>query len=453
MTKTAETFQTTGSLKSIWATAYPIALSLAIPQIQQFVNTAFLGNHSTLDQSILGIASIVFLVFLSLSFGVSNGAMLIFSRYNGQQDAVGLGRSFNTMVYLSLFLSLLLSLFYFTAGAKILGMIVQDPQILEGAKKVLSILMLSFPIYTVLQLASSFFISLSKSILILYITLIGTGIHVLCDYALIFGKFGLPEMGVVGSAWASLIADFLMLFIGLLVLYYKGFARDYGIRFDRKLEFGRLRRQFRIIFPLFLQYLITLTSWLVFFLVIESRGQIALASAQIIRSSLSISGVLSWALASVSNSFTSNLLGQGKADKARATILRIAAFSSVTILIFSVVFWFFPEQFLSIMTADPEVLAVSIGPLQLIGFVLILQAFTSPIFNGIIGTGKVGVSIAIEISTVVVYLVVLFGVILPSEPSLTTMWSSEFVYWASILVFSLLYLFSRNFEKIKKQDF
>ncbi len=453
MTSTADTFQTTGSLRSIWNTAYPIALSLAIPQIQQFVNTAFLGNHSTLDQSILGISSIVFMVFLSLSFGMSNGAMLIFSRFNGQKDARGLGESFNTMVYVALFLSTLLSLFYFTAGARILDSIIEDAQVSTGAQSVLSVLMLSFPVYTVLQLASSFFISLSKSILILYITLVGTAVHIFCDYSLIFGRWGLPELGVLGSAYASLIADFVMLFIGLWVLYSQGFAQRYNLRFDRLPEWARVVRQMRICLPLFLQYLITLSGWLIFFLCIESMGQIALASAQIVRSSLSISGVMSWALASVANSFTSNLLGQGKSDQARRTILRIATFSSATIMIFSCIFWFVPESFLTMMTDDPAVLAISIEPLRLIGFVIILMAFTSSVFNGIIGTGKVGVSIAIEIATVLIYLTVLYRIILPSDPDLTEMWSSEFVYWLSILIFSLLYLFSSRFRKIKNQDF
>jgi MATE family multidrug resistance protein len=47
----------------------------------------------------------------------------------------------------------------------------------------------------------------------MYATLVANILNVILNYALIFGKFGFPQLGIIGAALGTLIARFAMLFI------------------------------------------------------------------------------------------------------------------------------------------------------------------------------------------------------------------------------------------------
>jgi MATE family multidrug resistance protein len=66
---------------------------------------------------------------------------------------------------------------------------------------------------------------------------------------------------------------------------------------------------------LVLQYVISVTTWLVFFLLLEQRGDSAKAISNVMRNVFGLAGVFVWAFASTSNAMVSNLMGQKREMK------------------------------------------------------------------------------------------------------------------------------------------
>ena len=72
-----------------------------------------------------------------------------------------------------------------------------------------------------------------------------TAVNLVLDYMLIFGKWGMPAMGIKGAGWATVIAGIFSLVVFLVLIasqkYNSAFATLKGWRFDKGLFMRVLR--------------------------------------------------------------------------------------------------------------------------------------------------------------------------------------------------------------------
>ena len=73
----------------------------------------------------------------------------------------------------------------------------------------------------------------------MWVNLVAATTNIGLDYILIFGKLGLPEMGVEGAAWATVLAHCFGAIVFLLMFFGKKNRETYNTlvawRFDRDL--------------------------------------------------------------------------------------------------------------------------------------------------------------------------------------------------------------------------
>ncbi|HEX7182517.1 MAG TPA: MATE family efflux transporter [Thermoanaerobaculia bacterium] len=184
-------------------------------------------------------------------------------------------------------------------------------------------------------------------------------LNVLGDYALIFGHFGLPALGVAGSAYATSIcrwAMFLMLlFAGRrhLAPYWRGF------RAAEALDLRRHLRLLRLGLPVGLHQSIELLFFVTLALLAGRMGVVQLAGHNIAINLASLSFMVPLGIAGAAATRVGNAIGRGDMPGARRAAAICLLLGAGAMLVFAVLFAAIPEPLARLYTADPAVIAMT----------------------------------------------------------------------------------------------
>jgi Na+-driven multidrug efflux pump len=271
-------------------------------------------------------------------------------------------------------------------------------------------------------------------------------LNILLDYLLIFGKAGFPQMGFNGAAVASVIAEIAGLCTVLLVIIYTGLRKKYGLL--NSFTFNRLLNKeiLKVSAPLVTQYLISVSTWLIFFLLIDKKGSEARAVSNVMRNVFGLAGVFVWAFASTTSSMVSNLIGQQKEDKVIPLIIRIMCWSMGLCLCMTALLNIFPEVFFHLFGQDESFVAAGIPVIRTVSFGMLFMSIANIWLNGVTGTGKTRMNLAIEIIAISLYLCYTWYFMRMNYISLAVAWTNEFIYWTSIFIMAFIYMRSGRWK-------
>ena len=293
---------------------------------------------------------------------------------------------------------------------------------------------------------SSFFISVNRSRVLIYGSLVATLLNILFDYLLIFGKGGFPAMGFTGAAVSSVIAEVFSCITMAGVFFYQRLYRDYPIAQYLHFDFSLSQRSLKVASPLIVQFMFSIGGWMIFFIFIEHLGGQSLAASQVLRNIFGIVGVGTWALATACNTMVSNLIGQGRQKEVMRIILKICKLSLIYAVIVCALMLAFSHQFLSIYSDDMALIAFALPSLRVIVVATLIMSLSTVVFNGVVGTGNTLVNLTMEITCVCIYLVYCYFIISQWHSPLYLCWGSEFVYWTTLLTGSVIYLKSGKWK-------
>jgi multidrug resistance protein, MATE family len=233
----------------------------------------------------------------------------------------------------------------------------------------------------------------------------------------------------------------------LIVIIVTGLKKNYGLL--QSLSYNKIfsNKIWKVAVPLIAQYVISVTTWLVFFLLIESRGEAnAKAISNLMRNVFGISGVFIWAFAATSNNMVSNLMGQKRESEVLFAIKKITfwsvSFCIVPVLLLNI----FPTAFFKMFSADEAFLKEGVSVIRVVSLGMIFMSVANIWLNGVTGTGKTKINLAIEIVSISLYLVYTLYFMKFNYISLAMAWSNEFVYWTTILTMAFLYLRSGKWK-------
>jgi MATE family multidrug resistance protein len=434
------------STKDIIRLAAPISLALFIPQISFLVNTAFLGRLGELELGVNGVSGIFYLTLSMIGYGLTSGLQIQLARRAGEGDNEGLTKVFTNGILLCLAFSLGLMMLSLWLTPLIFGYGLNSGDIAYLSIKYLYTRVWGLPFLMLTQLINAFFIATRRSRFLIYGSIIGAALNVLLDYALIFGNWGFPAMGLQGAAIASIVGEVGFCVVMYGIFYFKRLYIAYPVKkffaFDLKLS----QRSLKVAAPLIVQFLFSIGGWQIFFIYIEHLGQKELAASQILRSIFGIMSIGTWAFASTCNSMVSNIIGQGKQEQVMDLIKKIAKLSFLFTVIVSAVLLLFSREFLALYRDDAELIAFSLPSLRIIVLATLIMSLSTVAFNGVVGTGNTMVNLGIEAFCVGTYLVYCYIVIQRLRLGLEWAWVSEFVYWSSLLIIATIYLKSGRWK-------
>ena len=157
-----------------------------------------------------------------------------------------------------------------------------DSAQVELEKAYYIILMLGVIVTLTKTCLSSYFAGIGRTRVVMICDVCGLVFNVPLCYVMVFGKLGLPELGIVGAGISTIIASFFACL--LFFLFY--FEREHRVKFfvmnSFHIDWGVLRRFWRLGFPSGLELFLNVAAFNLFLLMFQGYGVVEGASAAIV---------------------------------------------------------------------------------------------------------------------------------------------------------------------------
>lgn len=186
--------------------ALPATLQYLLNSSRNLVDTIMIGKLGVEEVAAVGAAGKPFFVLIIVLYGISGGTSILTSQYWGKKDGSGVSRN----VLLSTFISLCFSIpFYLVLNIfseTIVSFASSNPQVIKLGSEYLSIVSINMVIHSLMMSQYVGLRSTNQASKCSITSLIGVSTNILLNYILIFGKFGMPAMGLKGAAYGTVIS-------------------------------------------------------------------------------------------------------------------------------------------------------------------------------------------------------------------------------------------------------
>ena len=266
--------------REVLVLAGPLVLSTGTMTVQQFVNRVFLSWYSPEALAASLPAGALSFTVLCFFIGTASYANTFVAQYHGSGQPERIASSVWQAIRLSgiaaivvLPLTLLARPLFDFAGHP---MAVRDLEcsyfrilVLGGGFAVLS------------SAVSAFFTGMGRTRTVMWVNVSATALNCLLDYGLIFGNLGMPRLGIVGAAYATVISSGLGSLTFVALFLFGPQSREYNVwrarGFDREL-FVRL---LRFGTPSGLHFMLDLLAWSMFIMMVGRLGIVALGATNL----------------------------------------------------------------------------------------------------------------------------------------------------------------------------
>lgn len=280
-------------------------------------DTLIAGRYSPQALAVLSLASSIYIsIYVALN-GLMQALLPAWAELHGGGRNAELGRAVRQALYIA-------------TGASVLGIgglwfpeiwlsLTEVPtELWPEVRAYLRILAMALVPSLMFRMYSTLNQSLGLPRLVTWLQAGALLVKVPLSYALTFGLTGVPGMGVVGCAWATLAVNLLMLLAGLWLLRTQDIYQPYGLwRWPEKPNWPIIRRFLGLGIPAGLSIMVEVTSFTLMALFIARLGAVALASHQIAASLAALLYMVPLALGIACSARTGYWIGAGQAHKAR----------------------------------------------------------------------------------------------------------------------------------------
>ena len=427
------------NFKKIWYVALPIMLSMLAQNIITATDTAFMGRVGEVELGAAAIGGIYFHVLFMLGFGFATGMQILISRRKGENKPDEIGPIMeNGIIFMWIMAAIIISCsIAFTP--QFLPKILSHESLLKPSIDFLNIRIYGLIFVFVNVSFRAFHVGTANTRPLIYGAIMMAVTNIVLDYVLIFGKFGFPKMGIEGAALATVIAEAVEAIYFVIYNSRTHIRKVYKLFYFKRIDLKLLKHTLDVSIFVMLQYFISLSTWLAFFVLIEKTGEQNLASSNVIRSIYSFLTIPVWAYAAATSSFVSNSIGAGYIDAVPAIIRKMLKIGIITTIIIIIPVAFLVKPILSIYTDSAELINLSISSMYVVLGANIIFACGCIPFNGLSGTGKTKIAMFIEMMALTFYVVGLYLLINNFPHKVAFAWFSEYIYWGFLLIFTLLY--------------
>ena len=436
----------TYSYRNIWRVAYPILTSLVMEQMIGLTDTAFLGRVGEVELGASAIAIVYYMVLFMIGFGFSIGAQIIIGRRNGEGKYTDTGKVFWNGLYFVLGLSGVIILLSELFSPWMMKFMVSSSAIYDAALSYVRWRLPGMVFAFATTMFRAFYVGTTQTKTLTLNSVVMVLSNVIFNYILIFGKCGLPALGITGAAIGSSLAELVSLIFFVVYTRVSCDRRKYGLDKAARLDLNELKGMMPVCVWTMIQHTISVSTWFIFFLYIEHLGERALAISNIARGVSGLIWVVLQAFSSTCSTLVSNIIGEGHQDKVMSLVRRIMKLSYYIICTMLVFVFLFPETIIRIYTDIPDLVTAAVPAMLVMASAYVLNVGGQVLFLAVSGTGSTKTAFRLELIALAAYMIYCTVIIGILKLNVAICWTAEHVYGGVLFFCSWLYMRSGRWK-------
>ena len=370
---------------------FTILLTVSLQNVVAYsVNMAdnlMLGSYSQVTLSGAATVNQIFFMVQQLSVGICDSLVIIGSQYWGRQNIRSLRKVGGCGLKLAAGGGLLIWALCLIFPSQLMAIFTTDASIASEGMAYMAIIKYTFVLFLITQ-AILATLRCAETVRIAFIvSCVSLVVNVGINYCLIFGKFGLPEMGIRGAAIGTLIARIVELIIVLVYtlkvdLKVRLFSenplkKDPGISHD----FSVLATQI-LVQELFWAVSIPLQS-----AILGHLSSDAIAANSIATTFYQYLKVVVRAMASASAVMIGSAIGRGNMEEVKREGRTLSVIDLIIGAILGLILFLLHKPLLSMYSLTPEAYVMADQLLVLMAFLMVTMGYMMPVMNGILRGG------------------------------------------------------------------
>ena len=206
-----------GGYREVLVVAIPLILSTATWSVQHFVDRMFLTWYSSEAIAAAMPAGMLNFSMVSIFMGTAGYVTTFVAQYYGARQFHRIGPALWQGVYVSL-LGGLVIVCAIPFAEPVFSLVGHSPLVQQNEVAYFQILCLGGGAYSASYALSGFFSGRGKTWPVLWVNAATTVVNLVLDYALIFGHWGFPELGIRGAGIATVVAGVFSLLMFFVLL-------------------------------------------------------------------------------------------------------------------------------------------------------------------------------------------------------------------------------------------
>ncbi|WP_328701412.1 MATE family efflux transporter [Cellvibrio polysaccharolyticus] len=373
----------------VMSLALPVALQMLLQSVIGMTDVIMIGDLGATSVAAVGLASKIHFLLIVLMSGFATGCSVLIAQYSGAGDDAGCRRILSVTLIIGMVVITPFVLAFALGANSWVNWINPDPEVVRLTALYLVI---TAPVLWLTQLIVIYEASLralGNTTMPLMGGMIAAVANVALNYALIYGNWGFPAMGVAGAAWATVIARGLQLAFIVGWIYWRrhGFALDWqGLLagFD-KVYMGRY---IAFVLPLVANYTIWAVGNSVYHVVTGFAGTDALAVMGVLVPIESAFFALFIGFANASAILIGRSLGADRQDDAMRLYRFFNQLTFTLVILLSLVLWFARPWVLAIFDQlDAQATALLYDTLAVFCALVWLKVFNMMRIIGVLRAG------------------------------------------------------------------
>jgi MATE family multidrug resistance protein len=374
-----------GSYRQVILLAYPVVLTMIGQTMIGLLSTMMIGRVGTAQLGAAGLAGMMTWMFLSFFNGIISSAATFVAQDYGAEKYDDIGKTLWQYLYIAVFSYVILIIVASFSGP-ILRLIGSSKEV-ESYSLTYIRIQLYFSIGTFINFSViGFFRGISDTKTPLYITIGVSAFNIALNYALIFGKFGLPRLEVTGVALGNALSVLLgsFLYIGICL---SGKNKSFHTRVFYPVDFNMIRRIIRVGFPLGFQFFLDNASFSIFSAFIARMGNAELAASNAAMTLMSSSFMPLFGFSVAATALVGKFIGAKEMDHAIKSGYTAIKLGTICAALMTVGFMVFPVQLMKMISKDPAVISIGSKLLPIAGISRLSDGFGSCSGGALRGAG------------------------------------------------------------------